>query len=245
MDSLTSLSRNELDAISNCDFSKEILAVQKGEIVKVSKDQITCWQLFLRFLGLGSFANMAIHLKDVATYLDKYDWKEGVEKTSSYHDVYLKVCEIANRALLTKEVKDLYDHVSMSKSMNLRMTQRQGFISTHVNSSHQVYWNPNCQFQHILARARLDFSVPGSLWIIPAKTEKSEKSFELADLHMRLAKSEQLDDYKILYGLADRRWDPFSEELQGASFPQVKDKQGCFYLGRPSYRAMTLQSIPF
>lgn len=132
----TSLTHREQIAISTCNFETHILALQQtGEgprVVQFSRAEVTCWQLFLRFLGYGPLANVNVRLKEVVGHLNRYDWKV-LEDTELCRSCYSKVCVLANKAI-HKRACGLYENVSS--------VQRRVKIPLSPPINLNMLWNP-------------------------------------------------------------------------------------------------------
>lgn len=133
-------------------MSSEILAVKINceggpKLVKLSRDDVTCWQLFLRFFGYGNLTKYEVHLKDVAAYLNLYDWK------AASGEAYNKVAQIANKALLYKRDETLFRNVAHEEVEVIadHTRYRDGEVLSRLAIREMIYWNPSLQVQHVKA----------------------------------------------------------------------------------------------
>lgn len=146
--------QQQLPNLDKYDSGQELLAVATEDgtshLVKIAKKDLTIWQVFLKFLGFGKFAHVDYNLKNVAIYLNKYDWKEGIDQTSDCHKTYLKVCEIANKALLSRKETSLYKKVSQESR---RILVELSYGSSLATAELEMHWNPKLQVKHLLGLA--------------------------------------------------------------------------------------------
>ncbi len=196
--------------ILNCNLDTEILAIKKigsiSEIIKLNKTDLTCWQIFLRFWGCGALAGTTTNLTKVASYLARYNWKSNIGNDLVDFNVYLKICELANKAFIFRNVDDLYEKVSLqSRSLPIHLRQRRenfvvkDYLYTEMNrengylpvypKSPVFYWNPRCQVKHLLYTAHRHFIGQGRLFAARIASSpsslrewKSEDSISYDDL---------------------------------------------------------------
>lgn len=103
------------------------------QLVKVARDDVTKWNVFLSWFGLGKLGDTSVELKDVNRYLSKFDFKKSDTKT------YKTVCKIAGLAMLHNGSPEHWKK-----------------ISDFVHTSHgDFYVNPGCTFRHIRYQAIL------------------------------------------------------------------------------------------
>lgn len=110
----TFITQDEIIALSNFDFNKQLVAVKNEEIVILSKRDITFFQLFLSLFNRGNLAHMQWDLSKVSTYLSKLDWQTNGsmrEKSSDEYRAYLKVYELAIKALYSRNETALIEKV--------------------------------------------------------------------------------------------------------------------------------------
>lgn len=162
------LAQDEILALTTCNLSRELVAIQLDavggpKIVKLSREQVNCWQLFLRMFGSGQLANMKVHLTDVAAHLNRYDWSEakGLSIDSDLDQAYSKACVLANKALLHKQDETLFNNVAIErvdKKVGFSQWQGSQLINRH-NISRTVNWNPFIQVKHIKSLFVTDHSL--------------------------------------------------------------------------------------
>ncbi len=173
--SLKNIDIRTLDLIKNCDLDTEILAIKKttctGQLVKLTKTDITYWQIFLRFFGLGILGSVTTDLKIIAESLAQYEWAEASDKTAELYPTYLKVCELANKALISKNSEALYQKVSTTSiDIPIKMKQ-ENWIDPRRTIPKKDYTglatfslNPKCRVEHILHIASMHFVGMGKLF---------------------------------------------------------------------------------
>lgn len=156
----TDLHHSEISTIASCNLDRDLLAIDLigdggPKVIKLSRDEVTCWQLILRFFGFGSLANKKIHLAEVASYLNRYDWSAArkLDHSSELYAAYGKVCQLANRALLHKKDDALFDNVSSEKAYKkIQYSVLQGDKVIHQHENMQLMkWNPFLQIKHVKA----------------------------------------------------------------------------------------------
>ena len=135
--------------------TKEILAVKHTttgpRIARLLRNEVTCWQMFLRFFGYGSLAGTDVHLDKVVAHLNRYNWQEiTASRTESSSPYYLKVCDIANKALFHKNITSLYEKVS-PRDGNIGVL----IIRRPLSRAHIIHmrWNVRIQVRHLVALA--------------------------------------------------------------------------------------------
>lgn len=151
------LHHSEVITLQCCNLRKELLAIDRNgdggpRIVTLSRDEVTCWQLFLRLFGFGKLANKILHLSEVSAYLSRYDWSEARGlKDSSLRDAYGKVCQLANKALL-KGSDTLFHNVSLSTTKEVQHSLFEGSKQIYTHTATQnLKWNPFLQVKHVIA----------------------------------------------------------------------------------------------
>jgi hypothetical protein len=165
--SINDISKQEISTLANCNLENEVIAVtwnvkNSPKIITLSKKDITCWQLFLRFFGWGKLAKTELHLKDVTSYLNKYDWSTGVEfeQTSDQYKAYLKVCMLANKAICSKSgMRSFFDNVStetMEKRITLSKYLRDEKLGENIDVQ-SIKWNPAMQIKHVAAQLTMQY----------------------------------------------------------------------------------------
>lgn len=212
------LSQSQKINIQNCNLDTEILAIRKTgstiEIITLNKSDLTCWQIFLRFWGCGVLAGTTTDLTKVASYLAKYNWKLNISNDLGGFNVYLKICELANKAFISRNTDNLYKKVSLqSKNIPILLRQRRAglivtdYLYTQMNvgngystvypDSPVFYWNPRCQVKHLLHTAHRHFIGEGTLF---AAKISSPKGSPLGD-SFRQWKSEDAISYDDLQSM--------------------------------------------
>lgn len=164
---IKSLTTEELTALTQCNMSREIIAIKQDaqggpKIIKISRDEVTCWQLFLRIFGCGTLAKLKVHLTDVAAYLNQYDWSEGriLNNGSELYRAYSKAALIANKAVLHKGDETLFKNVALVEVEKiLEHTRFRGNeIVSRLAVREGVQWNPSLQAKHVKALIELRHS---------------------------------------------------------------------------------------
>ncbi|MBS0649611.1 MAG: hypothetical protein JSR93_00470 [Verrucomicrobia bacterium] len=152
------ISEQEISSLANVNLNYQLIALDKSaeggpKLVVLSKDNVSCWVMFLRMFGWGALGNMDVHLKDISAYLNQFNWQEGANKpgNSNYYQAYLKTCMIANKAALYKGDNALLTNVSTaSLEKSLDFTQFQdGKVLFHHDVQYSLQWNPAMQYKHI------------------------------------------------------------------------------------------------
>jgi|SRR5581483_5430942 len=166
------ISGDNLNALSKCDLTKEIIGINKknGDIVILSKENdLTVKEYFLSIFGAGKLANLEIDSRKVASLLSKYSWTNNLtqlERTQSKEALkqfsesteykgYQTVCRFANKVFLSKKDKTLLFSVSKEfKIENAFFTQIKRNERVSVQILPSVLWNPEMQFKHINEQLR-------------------------------------------------------------------------------------------
>ncbi len=86
------------------------------KLIEVSRQDVTCWTLFLSFFGKGQLAYISVSLDKICAYLAHYQWqdikKEALQhKGTLKHKAFLTVCHLANRQLSHRKVQ-LFKQIS-------------------------------------------------------------------------------------------------------------------------------------
>jgi hypothetical protein len=152
------IDQDDLSALRGWDIHSEILAVDstegKEKIIRLAKNKISCWQIFLQYLGLGSLAHKEIGLLQVNQYLNKYNWS----LKSPDDPIYLNVCRLANKALFKGDLtlyKNVCGEFAIEKTINAKVFVDEKNISKlHTYYSLNIGWNPCLQVKHIEAFIR-------------------------------------------------------------------------------------------
>jgi hypothetical protein len=139
------ITRDELFALSKCDFEKEIIAIKKdstnddSKVVILSKSDITFLQLFLKVFGCGKLAHTQINLSKVSSHLSQFNWgMEGsFDKNSDDYQAYLKVCTLANKALYSRKETALFEKVA-EQIVNPQDEDYIHYLSIPINPEMQV-----------------------------------------------------------------------------------------------------------
>lgn len=148
------LNQQELTTLAQCDFRRSIIAIDtKAEggpkIITLSRDDVTCWQLFLRWFNCGTLADKQVHLRDVAYYLNQFNWASAavLDQNSIGYNAYLKTCILANKALYHKWDETLFNNVSPTVVEKRARVTRPG--SNPIEANIAVRHNPALQIQHL------------------------------------------------------------------------------------------------
>ncbi len=148
----------ELRSLSNCDLTKEIIGIRldkegNRQIVILSKnDDVTLGQKILRCIGRGKLANIQTDLSKVASLLSQYNWDTtaNLRHDSSEHQAYLKICQFANKALLSRGDATLINSIGQElKIENAFLNQIKQKQRTSSKITPSVRWNPEMQCKHI------------------------------------------------------------------------------------------------
>jgi len=158
--SIKNISESDINALTHCNLANEILAydlsAENGsqKLIRISKDKVTCWQKFLRIFNSGDLANKKIHLVDINSYLNQYNWSEIDQENNPQYQTYLKVCDLANKGLVSKRNSTLFDNVGKNHEVNTTVKIKV-FLDEKLESSikgqHSFKWNPRVQAKHIAA----------------------------------------------------------------------------------------------
>ena len=108
------ISEQEISSLANVNLNYQLIALDKSaeggpKLVVLSKDNVSCWVMFLRMFGWGALGNMDVHLKDISAHLNQFNWQEGANKpgNSNYYQAYLKTCMIGK--VLFRSIQCPYD----------------------------------------------------------------------------------------------------------------------------------------
>jgi hypothetical protein len=160
------ITEQEITALANVNLNYQLIALDKGaeggpKLIVLSKDNVSCWVMFLRLFGWGTLGNMDVHLKDISAHLNQFNWQEGASQpaSSNYYQAYLKTCMIANKAAFYKGDKALLTNVSTaSLEKSLDFTQFQdGRVLFHHDVQFSLPWNPAMQYKHIQGLVQRQF----------------------------------------------------------------------------------------
>lgn len=162
----SSITQDDLNTIANCDLNDELIALKlvsfgESKIITLPKNEVTCKELLLKIFGFGSLANLQIHLSEIVSHLNRYNWRQAADLDceSVHFKAYVKVCMLANKALLSKGDATLFRNVS-SGSINKKIeyTIHQGFGSDTTRIVDLTLpWNLNLEVQHIKAFLKNQF----------------------------------------------------------------------------------------
>ncbi len=160
--SINELSSEEIKSLTNWDLANEFIAIDsssqgKPKITRLPKDQVTYWQRLLKYLNVGPLANVEVSYQGVTHYLSQYDWKAAANhKDPMIHQAYLKVCELANRALVSQGDTKLYQHVSEDLPTAAIPYQFENWgvparaaIKVFQKIATLIKWNPCLQVRHL------------------------------------------------------------------------------------------------
>lgn len=156
--SIDRFSPQEINALATVNLSTEIIAIKMDadggpKIVKLSKSDVTCWQLFLRFFCLGTLVNMRVHLSQVTSHLNQYDWSENadIDLGSVQYQAYLKTCSLANKALYKCD-ETLWSNVArFTHNKKMELIQRGNSFYQHLDVNKTIKGNPTLQIKHVEA----------------------------------------------------------------------------------------------
>lgn len=152
------ISRQEISAIANCNLDTHLIVFKidaevGSKITTLSKREVTCWQLFLRYLGRGNLADVEIRLSSMTTHLNRFNWAAGasLNPNSIHHRAYLKTCMLANKSLYSKHDETLLNNVATTSiNKNIEFIQYRGNAVQHRHNVAQSFnWNPCMQIKHI------------------------------------------------------------------------------------------------
>ncbi|GEM_PF-6978588 len=152
------ISQQDIITIANCDLNThhivyKVNASHGSKIATLSKKEVTCWQLFLRILGMGNLVNYNIGLATVTTNLNQFNWREGTSmaRNSIYYHAYLNVCVLANKALYSRHDETLVNNVASTMvAKDVEFVQYQGNREIHRHNMQQRFnLNPCMEFKHI------------------------------------------------------------------------------------------------
>ncbi len=156
----THLRQEEVNALADCNLEREIIAIDVEapggpKIVTLSRNEVTCWQMFLRLFNCGNLARFQVHLTEVADYLNRYDWSKAKELQgdTTLKQASGKVCVLANKALLHKYSETLFNNVAtdqVQKRVEFTQFQDSALLNRH-DAVRTVGWNPYLQAKHVRA----------------------------------------------------------------------------------------------
>lgn len=161
------LAKEEVAALAHFNSNRELIAINLEasdgpKIVKLSRDEVTCWQLFLRLFNCGTLAKMQVHLRDVAAHLNQYDWSEAkiLSNDSELYQAYRRVSLLANKAVLYKRDETLFNNVGLvNVDKTLEHTRYRGSeIVSRLAVRENIKWNPSLQVKHVKALMELHHS---------------------------------------------------------------------------------------
>ena len=158
--SAENLSAQELTALANYTLATQYIGIRRTgaahEIVTISKNDITCWQLFLRFFGLGRLQRTQFHLQNALDHLNKYSsWQtlaDLPDQNSEQYKAYLTVCTLANKVLLSKNDDTLFNNVSTgSIDIQFEITHQQiGRLPKQLEIGFEAFkTNPEMKVKHL------------------------------------------------------------------------------------------------
>ena len=159
------INSSELKVIASWNIDTELLAVDlknKGgsRFTKISKSDVTIWQLFLKKVGYGKLAGKEFSMVVVANRLIKNFIWSSLSRTSALsveYKSYLNVCRFANKMLMHNKAGDLNSNVSKHSTVR-------SYYTCHARISGQgndvqlrqgltIHWNPELQVKHVKALA--------------------------------------------------------------------------------------------
>ena len=158
------ISQQELDALTRWNQASEIVVINQAaeggpKIETLSKDDLNCWQFFLRFFNMGKLAKLKIDLLGVTEHLNQYDWSVGARPDSEYHPAYAKVCMLANKVLNSEWDETLLNNVCVQQvNKTIEFSQFRGMKLLNKHDMGQTFkWNPSMQVKHVDAFLRKQF----------------------------------------------------------------------------------------
>lgn len=175
----TTLSHEEITALT---FKADIFGIRRnsqGEetLVHFSKREYTVWNRILSCFGKGILAHTHTSLKEVITYLNKFNWQE--EKNENYSS-YLTVCALANKALIngtfkknvsaydTESPSTLFDNVGISTKINIKEKKYSENFSnctkTLITKEKSFQWNPELKVIHLQQIFQQDHEALFYIW---------------------------------------------------------------------------------
>jgi hypothetical protein len=190
------ITQEELTALANC-RSSQCIGIKdtdgKPKIVRVSRSDITCWQIFLRSMGLGKLADVRYDLSDVLKYLNEFDWTavSTCDKDSIYYKAYLKACQIATKAIVNKGDDSLFNNVAKDKiDKRIKYSLYHGKeLLNRMDVVKTIRWNPEMSYDAL--RALMERYFPNVKIII----ESNDWDFEPAK---KLLSKSELNKIKIV-----------------------------------------------
>ncbi len=154
------ISKQEIAALAHCNLSSELIAIKMNaeggpKIVTLSKSDVTCWQMFLRFFGWGNLAKTQVHLNDVVSHFNQFNWAAGatLDPHSEHNQAYLKTCMLANKALYSRWDETLLNNVaSATIEKKMEFAHYQGFrLLDRHDAVRSFKWNSAMQIKHVRA----------------------------------------------------------------------------------------------
>lgn len=105
-------------------------SIWKKELTEVSRQDVTCWSLFLRIFGFGKLKNIDISLQGICDYLSQYQWEQiklnAIQNPENDdYQAFKAVCQLANRQMTKSQQSELFIAVSNK-----------------VEGDFNHYWNP-------------------------------------------------------------------------------------------------------
>ena len=160
------MTQEELTALANC-RSSQCIGIKdnldgRAEIVRVSRADITCWQIFLRALDVGKLADIRYSLNDVLDHLKEFDWAalSNYDKESLYYKAYFKACQIATKAIVYKGDDALLKNVAevkLEKQIKYSLFHGNKFLNR-MNVVKTIHWNPAMDYKTLHTLMKRDFS---------------------------------------------------------------------------------------
>ncbi len=170
------IGQRNIDVLASSDLRNEIIALDNSEdddqnIILIARDKLSFVNEFLKYFNQGCLRNVTTNLRDVAGYLNTYDWSLDVFNEpagSSTNNAYIKVCFVANQLLWVYLDMSLYNNVSNFCSIE-KVIQKQVILDGQVISSNQlvryIRWNPAIQVKHIERILDLSDNHPSSMTV--------------------------------------------------------------------------------
>ncbi|MBY0528971.1 MAG: hypothetical protein K2P51_02145 [Rhabdochlamydiaceae bacterium] len=190
--SVNQMSLSERQALAQCHLGNQIVAVELSgfngpKIVTLSRDQVSCWQLFLRCFGCGNLATKKVHLSEVAAHLNHYAWAPMSTEDAQKDPAYRIVCQLANKAMLKGSTELFYNvsHAQVQKNVEL-MQMKEGRILNQLQVVQNVHWNPALQVQHVIKQLANQF--PYSDIFMTSETGRLSRNYPVSQAMLKSAR---------------------------------------------------------
>lgn len=159
------MTKAEVNALANCNPQSHIIGVlahgtKKSEIIMISRDDVNCWQLFLRYFNLGKLAHTRVYLSEITPYLKEYKWSDvsKLSRSSNYHQAYLKVCDIANKSAKRGDFSLFNNvvHTKVKKEIQFSLYHGSDRLNR-FNVVKHIRWNPMMDHQTLTTLLNKEF----------------------------------------------------------------------------------------